>query len=185
MLYIYTVYICFYQRFQGIHAVWAVVSTAISTSHPASASVTLASLDTSARVPVIDIKMNSIKIVYLHMYQYQASSIGFVHFNIQSEGSDCAILVSVFQCGAACSVYTVISKRKNALACVMLATVVLSVQVTAVCFVALNVFFLKIYLRKCILWDRLVSKLKSTQRQTHTEEANLFAPPFCLSPKGC
>ncbi|KAA8595578.1 hypothetical protein FQN60_010869 [Etheostoma spectabile] len=36
--------------------------------------------------------------------------------------------MSVFQYGAVCSVFTVVSKKKNALACVMLAMVVLSVQ---------------------------------------------------------
>lgn len=111
-----------YQRFQRIRVVWAAVSAAILTSHPASASVTLASPDASARVPVINtyiLALGLIKLIYMFVFSYRQISL---------------YQVSVFQYGAVCSVYTAVSKKKNALACVMLATVVLSVQVSAVCF---------------------------------------------------
>lgn len=56
----------------------------------------------------------------------------FILFNILSrEGG--FMYVSVFQYGAVCSVYMAVLKKKSAPACVMLATVVLSVQVSDEC----------------------------------------------------
>lgn len=63
--------------------------------------------------------------------------------------------MSVFQYGAVCSVCTAVSEKKNALACVMLAMVVLSVQVNALCFMLLCVFI----------------HLSNLHRETQTEDS--------------
>jgi len=52
----------------------------------------------------------------------------------KKENKDFIVRVSVCQFDAVCSVSTVVSKKKNVPACVMLATVVLSVQVSVVGF---------------------------------------------------
>lgn len=79
-----------------------------------------------------------------------------------------------------CSVYTVVLKKKNALACVMLAMVVLSVQVSAVKF-SLYVFVFSYNSAICTERYKLVSKLKST----HTEKINVVAATFSIYLNGC
>lgn len=81
-----------------------------------------------------------------------------------------------------CSVCTAVSKKKNALACVMLAMVVLSVQVGAVRF-SLYVFVFLYKSAICTQRYKLALKLKNTH--THTEEMNVAAASFSIYLNGC
>lgn len=86
-----------------------------------------------------------------HLQHILVSSLIFKYHNIQSREADFTVTMRVFQSGAVCSVYTVVSKKKNALACVMLALAVLSVQVSAMHFMNLCVFHAP---QQCVFWEK-------------------------------
>lgn len=105
-----------------------------------------------------------------HLQHILVSSLIFNLFMFKVAGRFYCHHASVFQSGAACSVYMVDSKKKNALACVMLAMAVLSVRVSAVgffafCFMLICVFHTP---QQFVLWEkRLYWNSKSS---TQTEE---------------
>lgn len=118
------------QRSRGTRAGWAVDITATWTSQPASASVNLALLDASARVP-----FNRAFLIVKYIIAPGISSLNqpLIVSSCLNE-PDWLYRDSVQQFDAELSVYTAALERSNALACVTLAMVELSAQVRLVSF---------------------------------------------------
>lgn len=113
------------QRSRGTRAVWAADVTATWTSQPASASVNLASLDASARVP-----FNRAFLIAEYTIAPGISSLNqplIVSSSLNER--DWLYWDSVQQFDAELSVSMAALERSNALACVMLAMLELSAQV--------------------------------------------------------